>query len=911
MIKHRLHHAWSRILIGGILVVLLISVIPTNANALTGATATQQERAQAYLDMKALQACFRWIPYRDTSLNDSFITPQHAVAGEWFSEKGKEVGIGGFESDSGNIKCSDSDWLKRTLSTFGWSDPKQALKDFGMVLSSDGDFANAGGKSNDWYNDNVGKVMQQHWGQTLDPPGDVTLYLVYQAALTRICGATPTTDRDIAGSKNGLILKLPDQTTGAIGDQLFSMRLEKGDKVTYRATSRSADPQDHATCEELGKKMEGLASSVSTAIQNGIKIDSSGTGSDKESRDLATAESTCSIGSLGWIVCPVVTFLTDLNAKAFGFLSSSMLEVPSSMFDTSKPDSPGQPLAKAWGTFRNVANVLFVIAFLAIIYSQLSSRGIDNYSIKKMLPRLFVAAVLINFSYILCGLAVDIANILGHNLFQFMTNLSIGSVDASTSASSQWTGIGEGILTAGTTIGLVVLIILAPSVLIAVALVVLALVARQALVILLIAIAPIAFAAYLLPGTEDWFKKWYKAFLTLLMLFPIISIVFGGATLASNILSSVATTAGSGGKPDTMMKLAAAGTLGIPLFGIPMLISAAFKGLGTIGAKIGGAAGSASGRVSGGMKQARGRTSGKAKEMYGNSAFAQGRKNRKELKRKFRQNQLASAMTHPENASAYQRMRARMSRGVVGTGITKSGEYAQAQSKAAAVATYHKATNEAIDDEGSLLSELGGDKLLEIAKDRSVPFERRVAAFRRLEHVGGDQHIQAAYDFLSREGAKKGTADYDSSIGDIQQLSASSLHSRKPSGVSTTQSKALTNGTLGLNFDGETPDPIAGGGYKNMLKKRVQEGAFGAKDYANMTKDDLIRLAEMSKDNQLNDDEIEGIMNQFAAVQGDETLKGTMTEERQALVESILDRGGPRKADTGDGQVRYHKLTPL
>lgn len=36
--------------------------------------------------------------------------------------------------------------------------------------------------------------------------------------------------------------------------------------------------------------------------------------------------------------------------------------------------------------------------------------------------------------------------------------------------------------------------------------------ARQALIVILIIISPLAFVAYLLPGTEKWFDKWKDVF---------------------------------------------------------------------------------------------------------------------------------------------------------------------------------------------------------------------------------------------------------------------------------------------------------------------------------------------------------------------------------------------------------------
>ena len=63
---------------------------------------------------------------------------------------------------------------------------------------------------------------------------------------------------------------------------------------------------------------------------------------------------------------------------------------------------------------RNISNVAFIVAFLVIIYSQLTSVGISNYGVKKMLPRLVIAAVLVNLSFTFCAVLLDLSNVTGY-----------------------------------------------------------------------------------------------------------------------------------------------------------------------------------------------------------------------------------------------------------------------------------------------------------------------------------------------------------------------------------------------------------------------------------------------------------------------------------------------------------------
>ena len=55
---------------------------------------------------------------------------------------------------------------------------------------------------------------------------------------------------------------------------------------------------------------------------------------------------------------------------------------------------------------------------------------------------------------------------------------------------------------------------------------------RQAVVALLIMISPLAIVAYMLPNTEDLFKKWKKLLTQMLVFYPMFSLLFGASSLA-------------------------------------------------------------------------------------------------------------------------------------------------------------------------------------------------------------------------------------------------------------------------------------------------------------------------------------------------------------------------------------------
>ena len=248
----------------------------------------------------------------------------------------------------------------------------------------------------------------------------------------------------------------------------------------------------------------------------------------------------CDVQGIGWFICPVSNWLADGIDFMYSALQQFLKTKP---LETTNQNSG---IYLAWVIMRNISNVAFIVAFLVIIYSQLTSVGISNYGVKKMIPRLVIAAVLVNLSFTICAILLDLSNIAGYafqDAFMGIKN-TISTVGENTSTWT-WsevisTALSNGALAIGAiTFTTELLPMLVPAATLAgltLLLILLIMAARQALIIILIIISPLAFVCYLLPGTEKWFKKWRDSFLTMLVFFPAFSVVFGGAQLAGILI---------------------------------------------------------------------------------------------------------------------------------------------------------------------------------------------------------------------------------------------------------------------------------------------------------------------------------------------------------------------------------------
>lgn len=362
----------------------------------------------------------------------------------------------------------------------------------------------------------------------------------------------------------------------------------------YRFSASSSGAQDCAgKIDEFSASSRSLANVISGGdgnVEGGV---------DPDAEDEEEEDNSCQVdGGLGWMICPVVELLGNLSDGAFDLVQEH-LSIDKRLME-SNPNSDGTFVA--WRSFRDIANIGFVIVFLIIVFSQVTSLGISSYGIKKILPRLIVGAVLVNLSFLICQIAVDLSEILGSSLKSFLGSIGTRAGEETTSVAG-WADVLPVILAGAAFGGALVALAFSGPVLaaaaIALLMTVVILIGRQAGVVILTAISPLAFVAYLLPNTESLFKKWQKMFMGLLLVYPAVALLFGGGGLASRILMSAAEGSGDG---DMSMRIAALGAASIPLIMLPTLLRGSMNAMGSIGTKLSGIAGSANARVGRGIK---------------------------------------------------------------------------------------------------------------------------------------------------------------------------------------------------------------------------------------------------------------------------------------------------------------------
>ncbi len=253
----------------------------------------------------------------------------------------------------------------------------------------------------------------------------------------------------------------------------------------------------------------------------------------------ATAVSSCNAFSgIGWIMCPVTSWLSSAVDGVFHFIT---------MFLDTPPLTANSAIHDIWDVVRSFANICFVIVFLIIIYSQVTSMGISKYGIRTILPRLIVGAILVNMSYWICALAIDLSNFLGHSVQSFF--MSYLESFTHTVVIPDWKTIAGLVVggSGGVVVGMLwfsaatggslaaagfILLSMLVSVALAALTALIVLAVRQAILIVFTIISPLAFVAMILPSTEKWFDKWKDIMLAMVIMFPMFGFLFGGSQVA-------------------------------------------------------------------------------------------------------------------------------------------------------------------------------------------------------------------------------------------------------------------------------------------------------------------------------------------------------------------------------------------
>lgn len=248
--------------------------------------------------------------------------------------------------------------------------------------------------------------------------------------------------------------------------------------------------------------------------------------------------------SLEWILCPIITsvskFADGVNDYIEGQLNFNI--------NSYLPDN-GQ-VNKAWTIIKDVVSGLVVVLLLVMVISQAAgSQLLDAYTIKKMLPRLVIAVIAMQFSWVLGKWLIGLANDMGVGIKDLMLLPFGGGGNMDLPSIMHHLNPIYPLATQGAIIGVLFLLLFTPlstfilPIFLFIALGVgsalltglATIVFRNALIILGVLFAPFALLLWATPGQtmQGYWKKYSDNFTKALLLFPLImAMIYAGRIVA-------------------------------------------------------------------------------------------------------------------------------------------------------------------------------------------------------------------------------------------------------------------------------------------------------------------------------------------------------------------------------------------
>ena len=393
--------------------------------------------------------------------------------------------------------------------------------------------------------------------------------------------------------KVGKTSKMKRIWVGSIGFLMIAVSLI-GNFSLIMSPNVVAEPQNTSTQEETAPDNNESEEENNEPEEENNPESEEESSTNETNQVVSAAGDGCkaSLGALSWFICPLIEITAKGVDKVYGMIEGWLQLDPVSF----RSDSAIQ---RVWEYVRIMTNAVFIMFFLVVIYSQITGVGISNYGIKKVLPKIVVVAVLINLSFLICSLAIDVSNVIGNGLRGLFSSIEESVLNSTEVAVNNGASmedaykaivLGSTLAVGGGAIviesGLIWMLI--PTALGAFAAVgtgLITIALRQAVVALLVMISPLAFVAYMLPNTEIWFKRWKDVFMQMLVFFPAFSLLYGASSLASFAIMMTAIA-----NKDGFWLILALGVQTLPLFYSVKLMQMSNTFLGSINAKLQGLA---------------------------------------------------------------------------------------------------------------------------------------------------------------------------------------------------------------------------------------------------------------------------------------------------------------------------------
>ena len=202
-------------------------------------------------------------------------------------------------------------------------------------------------------------------------------------------------------------------------------------------------------------------------------------------------------------------------------------------------------ISDAWVVVRDLCNMFFILILLVIAFATILR--LPNYEWKKLLPKLLIMAILINFSKTICGLIIDFTQVIMLTFVNTWATTGGDFVDMTQMTKYFASVIGEEFkkftsqdfsvlnIVAGMLIGIMFLIISGIVLLVALAVFTM----RVVMLWIYIVLSPLAFLLSAFPAGQKYASQWWSEFIKYAVSGPILAFFIWLALISSRSITKL------------------------------------------------------------------------------------------------------------------------------------------------------------------------------------------------------------------------------------------------------------------------------------------------------------------------------------------------------------------------------------
>ncbi|MFH0856887.1 MAG: hypothetical protein V1860_03250, partial [bacterium] len=180
-------------------------------------------------------------------------------------------------------------------------------------------------------------------------------------------------------------------------------------------------------------------------------------------------------------------------------------------------------VTNGWMIIRDLCNIFFIVIFLVMTVATVL--GIDEYSYSRILKKLLIMAVLINFSKLICGLIIDASQVIMMTFLNAIGDFGGGYLSYMLGVDQMMDAISGGVRPGALeVIGSYILVVIYLIVAVATILVItLVLVQRIVMLWIYVVLSPFAYFLSTFPSGASYASKWWSEFTKYVTIGPIIA----------------------------------------------------------------------------------------------------------------------------------------------------------------------------------------------------------------------------------------------------------------------------------------------------------------------------------------------------------------------------------------------------